>query len=186
MDRLKAYRDVCTRIEIINHRLRKQEESYAILSDDGIEGAQLASKPITDMPIYHGMPGSTVERVAAMREKASEAVMADIQKDAEELAALKLEKERIEILLRSVKERERFIIKLHLINGLFWRDVARRYAMNYADDLTEPALKYIMTQGLDRMLKYAEAIYVGNGIVEQKGDLRDLREGVRADGLVAI
>ena len=158
IDRLKAYRDVCTRIDLMNLRLRKQEDSFAVLSDEGIEGAQLASKPITDMPVYHGMPGSTVERVAAMREKAGEAVMVDIRKDAEELAVLKREKETIEILMRSARERESFIIKLHLINGLYWRDVARRYAMHYVDELTEPALKQIMNRGLDRMLKHAETI----------------------------
>ena len=52
----------------------------------------------------------------------------------------------------------RLIIKLHLINGLYWRDVARRYAMHYVDELTEPALKQIMNRGLDRMLKHAETI----------------------------
>ena len=91
IDRLRAYRDVCTRIDLIALRLRKQEDSFAILSDDGIEGAQLASKPITAMPVYHGTPGSVVERVAAVREKAGAAVMADIRKDAEEVETLRRE-----------------------------------------------------------------------------------------------
>ena len=173
IDRLRAYRDVCTRIDLIALRLRKQEDSFAVLSDDGIEGAQLASKPITGMPVYHGTPGSVVERVAAVREKADEAVMADIRKDAEELETLRREKETIEILLRSARERESFVIRLHLINGLFWRDVARRYAKNYVDELTEPALKYIMNQGLDRMLKHAETVY---GERHETGEMRDSRE----------
>ena len=171
IEKLRTYLDVCTRIEVLSLRLREKEDSFTVLSDEGIEGAQLAAKPITNMPIVHGMPSSTVERVAALRERAIECRMADIKRDTEELAALMEEKEKLDILQHSLGDRERFIIKMHLINRLNWRDTGHRYAMTYVDELTENALKYIMTQALDRMLQYAAEVYeeempVGSGFPE--------------------
>ena len=159
IEKLRTYLDVCTRIDVLTLRLRKKEDSFAVLSDEGIEGAQLLAKPITDMPIHHGMTGSTVERVAALREKAQKCRMADLKRDAAELAALLEDKEKLDILQRSLGDRERFVIRMHLINRLSWRDTGHRYAMTYVDELTVNALKYIMTQALDRMLHYAAEVY---------------------------
>lgn len=160
IERLQNYRDTVTKADMLRFRLRKMEDSYSVLTDDGIAGAQLASKPITDMPIYHGMPGSTVERVAALRERATESQMAEIQRCFAELELLVKEKEMLDILIKSLNERERFIIQTHLINGLNWRDTAHRYAISFVDELTENALKYVQTQALDKMLTYTEDINI--------------------------
>ena len=85
--------------------------------------------------------------------------MADIDSlraDTQELESLKARKNMLDILLSALLERERFVIMAHLVSGLRWRETVKRYSDEYGDWMTEGALKYVMCQGLERMVEVSQ------------------------------
>ena len=85
--------------------------------------------------------------------------MADIdslQADVRELESLKARKNMLDILLSALMERERFVIMAHLVSGLRGRETVKRYSDEYGDWMTEGALKYVMRQGLERMVEVSQ------------------------------
>lgn len=154
------YRATCARIEMLTLRVKKGERWLERHTrDEFIEGAQLAGRTITDMPIAHGGVSSPTEKVAIrlMDEDLASFNVVDFERDTQELETLKGEKQLMDILIGSLQDRERFVITTHLIDGLRWRETGKRYAAEYGVEMTEGALQYIMRQGLDRMLNVARA-----------------------------
>lgn len=158
MASLYDYRALCTRIDVLAYRVQRAESSFALCGAAGIAGAQLASKPVSDMPISHGGVQSPVERTALMLERVDGARREELMRDVRELEEMMEYKRRLDILLGGLLERERFVIMAHLVSGLKWRETGARYAQIYGDELTEGALKYIMRQGLERMVRAGEGL----------------------------
>ena len=156
MTYLYDYRKMCTRMDVLAYRIRRAEASL----DRGsgfIAGTQLGSPQITDMPVAHGSPTSLTERTAMVL--MNDLPMADIDSlraDTQELESLKARKNMLDILLSALLERERFVIMAHLVSGLRWRETVKRYSDEYGDWMTEGALKYVMRQGLERMVEVSQ------------------------------
>ena len=150
---LRRYRDMQTSINILQYRLRQQEGNYSILTDDGIAGEQLAGKPITDMPIAHGVtPGSTIERIVLLREKAKEAHLDAIVEDAKKLESLLRQKEETDIALKGLTERERYVLVGHLMNGITWERLTEQFIATFSMEITYHALRYTQDCALDKMV----------------------------------
>lgn len=155
---LYDYRTTCARIDMLTMRIRNAERWMEMHGDDFIAGTQLAGRTITDMPIAHGGASSPTEKTAM---RLMEAGMdggdaKEIGQIAAELDRLNAEKSMLDILIGSLRDRERFVITAHLIDGLIWRETGRRYAAEYGNYLTDGALQAIMRRGLDRMLEVSE------------------------------
>ena len=148
---LYGYRELCAQIDMLNRRLQQAEREYNLFGDGGISGAQLRSPLLTGMPTARNSTSSPTERTAMDRMSFSYRG-ADLEVMTE-LQALINKKELLDIALRCLRDRERLVIMSHLVGGQRWRETARHYAQEFGDELTETGLKYVMRQGLERMLK---------------------------------
>ena len=154
---LCGYRDMCTRIDVLAHRVRQAEKKHELLGAQGIAGAQLRMRPLTGMPVGHGGVYSPTENTAMeLMNLAQEEWTPELEAQLTEMQRLDEKKKRLDIMLGGLRERERSVITAHLIDGLRWRETERRFAREHGEELTERALRYIMGQGLERMLATAK------------------------------
>lgn len=151
---LYEYRPLCARIDMLSFRVKRAEQWLDMHGDAFIAGTQLSGRTISDMPIARGMPSSPTEKTAIrlMDSTLDGLDAAELEQTTRELCRLMEEKAMLDILLGALKERERFVITAHLIDGMSWRETGRRYAREYGDELTEGALQAVMRKGLDRMM----------------------------------
>lgn len=154
---LYDYRSTCARIDMLSLRVKRAEQWLDMHGDAFIAGTQLSGRTISDMPIARGIPSSPTERTAIRLMDATLEGLdaAELEQAARELCRLMEEKAMLDILLGALKERERFVITAHLIDGMSWRETGRRYAREYGDELTEGAMQAVMRKGLDRMMEIA-------------------------------
>lgn len=157
---LYEYRSLCARIDMLSLRVKRAEQWLDMHGDAFIAGTQLSGRTISDMPIARGMPSSPTEKTAIrlMDSTLDGLGAAELEQTTRELCRLMEEKAMLDILLGALKERERFVITAHLIDGMSWRETGRRYAMEYGDELTEGALQAVMRKGIDRMMEVARGI----------------------------
>ncbi len=157
MTNLFNYRALCARIDMLALRIREAERTLDLGGDDDIAGQQLNSPAISDMPMAHGVPSSPTERVALrLMERPASLELIALRRMIREHDELLAEKRQMDILIGSLQERERFVIMHHLVAGLKWRETGRRFQLEYDEELTENGLKYVMRQGLERMLRVGE------------------------------
>lgn len=154
---LYDYRSMCARIDMLSMRVRRAEQWMDMHGDAFIAGTQLAGRTITDMPIARGMPSSPTEKTAIrlMDSNLDGLDALELEQTARELSRLMEDKAMLDILIGALKERERFVITAHLIDGMSWRETGRRYAREYGDELTEGAMQAVMRKGIDRMMEIA-------------------------------
>lgn len=152
---LYDYRSTCARIDMLSLRVKRAEQWLDMHGDAFIAGTQLSGRTISDMPIARGMPSSPTERTAIRLMDATLDGLdaAELEQTTRELCRLREDKAMLDILLGALKERERFVITAHLIDGMSWRETGRRYAREYGDELTEGAMQAVMRKGLDRMME---------------------------------
>lgn len=152
---LYDYRSTCARIDMLSLRVKRAEQWLDMHGDAFIAGTQLSGRTISDMPIARGIPSSPTERTAIRLMDATLEGLdaAELEQAARELCRLMEEKAMLDILIGALKERERFVITAHLIDGMSWRETGRRYAREYGDELTEGAMQAVMRKGLDRMME---------------------------------
>lgn len=156
---LYDYRSTCARIDMLSLRVKRAEQWLDMHGDAFIAGTQLSGRTISDMPIARGMPSSPTERTAIRLIDATLDGLdaAELEQTTRELCRLREDKAMLDILLGALKERERFVITAHLIDGMSWRETGRRYAREYGDELTEGAMQAVMRKGIDRMMKVDRA-----------------------------
>lgn len=152
------YRQTCTRIDVLAFRIKKIEQAQNVGSDAGIAGAQLASVQVTDMPTSHSSISNPTERVAFLLDRLSAEKRIELKRIVGELETLITIKQQLDIMLGSLKEKERFVIVAHLVDDMTWRETVRAYTKEFGTELTEGALKYKQTQGLDRMIEVAREL----------------------------
>lgn len=152
---LYDYRSTCARIDMLSLRVKRAEQWLDMHGDAFIAGTQLSGRTISDMPIARGMPSSPTEMTAIRLMDATLDGLdaAELEQTTRELCRLREDKAMLDILLGALKERERFVITAHLIDGMSWRETGRRYAREYGDELTEGAMQAVMRKGLDRMME---------------------------------
>lgn len=156
---LYDYRSTCARIDMLSLRVKRAEQWLDMHGDAFIAGTQLSGRTISDMPIARGMPSSPTEKTAIRLMDATLEGLdaAELEQAARELCRLREDKAMLDILLGALKERERFVITAHLIDGMSWRETGRRYAREYGDELTEGAMQAVMRKGIDRMMEVDRA-----------------------------
>lgn len=152
IDGLCGYRELCTRIEMLEYRIEKAERQYSIAGPDAIAGAQLKMRPLTGMPTGMGGISSPTERTALdVMSFSDEGKKLEVETELRELEKLLDKKRQLDIMLGCLREKERFVIMAHLVDGLRWKETERRFEAEYGIGLTERGLKYIMGNGIERM-----------------------------------
>ena len=152
IDGLCGYRELCTRIEMLEYRIEKAERQYSIAGPDAIAGAQLKMRPLTGMPTGMGGISSPTERTALdVMSFSDEGKKLEVETELRELEKLLDKKRQLDIMLGCLREKERFVIRYHLINSIGWRETGVQFALEYGERMTERALRYIMDIGLKRM-----------------------------------
>lgn len=156
---LYDYRSTCARIDMLSLRVKRAEQWLDMHGDAFIAGTQLSGRTISDMPIARGMPSSPTEKTAIRLMDATLEGLdtAELEQTTRELCRLREEKAMLDILIGALKERERFVITAHLIDGMSWRETGRRYAREYGDELTDGAMQAVMRKGIDRMMEVDRA-----------------------------
>lgn len=148
------YRSMCARIDVLTQRIVQAERWMDMHDAAYIEAMQLSRPQITDMPVAHGGNQSPTERTAItiMDDRIDGSEARGYEQDVRELNELRARKRHVDALLSALYDRERFVVTMHLIGGLKWRETGRRFAAEYGEELTEGALQAIMKKGLGRML----------------------------------
>ena len=146
---LKGYRQCCARIEYLQKKLERTEKDHAILSDEGIAGAQIRGRSLSGMPTAQGGdPESLVERVVLQREGAFGRCMAEIRELAQEISRLQERRDLVDLLLDSLTPREKAVIRKHYIEGMKWKEI-----LDLDEDfLTDSGLRTFAAKALEKML----------------------------------
>lgn len=161
LNMLKTFRFEVGRCGHITAEIAEIERQYKQLEHD-LTSAMVAprAQQITDMP--HGTSvGNPTERYA-MR-------LVDGLKDADldamrvKLAALESEyNERnltvmyVQSWLNGLSERERWVIEMQVVDGLFWKEVCFQYRQRYEEDCSKDTLKRCRDRALEKIYEMAK------------------------------
>ena len=158
---LKAYRFELGRCGHLAAEIQIKQRQLDAERRDFVE-TLAAPKPqqITDMPRGTTMSNPT-ERIGGMladgyrspEYRAIEGQIAEMEAELNQRSDVVMH---VQAWLSGLPQREKLIIECQVIDGVYWRDVAKRYRQTFEEDVSKDTLKRLRDRAMDMIYKMAE------------------------------
>lgn len=157
---LKSYRACAARCAYIDAIIPVKHQQIERLRENIIADSVHITQTITDMPRGGGISDPTATLAVKVAGGYETPELLAARNEVKVLEAERAEKSLTVVLvpawLEALNDRQRFVVRRHVIDGAYWRDVLKDFQGEFGEAYSLQGLKRIQAKALEKIYEVAE------------------------------